>query len=156
MGYMPTSSRHDRALSVISAPQAPSGSAVRGRSRSSVSSHTVLELVGGLDWQVKAVGWGRWQKPSEIDGTLVIWSAKLAERIAEPGPLDEGTVQRAATLLADVFWPSETLCCSHGADREERSRFRPACATAERLHLAGTNPSSCHAGELAQTHTAYK
>jgi hypothetical protein len=38
-------------------------------------------------------GWGRWQKPSEIDGTLVIWSAKLAKRIAEPDPPGEGTVQ---------------------------------------------------------------
>ena len=53
MGYMQTWSRHHRALSVISAPQAPSGSAVSGRSRSSVSSVTVLELIGGLDWQVK-------------------------------------------------------------------------------------------------------
>jgi hypothetical protein len=48
-------------------------------------------------------GWGRRQKPLEIDGTLVIWSAKLAERIAEPGPLDAATVQRLATLLAAVF-----------------------------------------------------
>jgi hypothetical protein len=80
------------------------------------------KLVGGLDWQVKAVetclaemevrvrpvlcfvkGWGRWQKPFEIDGTLVIWSAKLAEWIAEAGPLDAATVKRVAILLADVF-----------------------------------------------------
>jgi hypothetical protein len=39
-------------------------------------------------------GWGRRQKPLEIDGTLVIWSAKLAERIAEPGRLDAATVYR--------------------------------------------------------------
>jgi hypothetical protein len=80
------------------------------------------KLVGGLDWQVNAVetclaemevpvkpvlcfvkGWGRWQKPSEIDDTLVIWSAKLAEWIAEPGPLDAATVKRLAALLAEVF-----------------------------------------------------
>jgi hypothetical protein len=80
------------------------------------------KLVGGLDWQVKAVetclaemevrvrpvlcfvkGWGRRQKPFEIDGTLVIWSAKLAEWIAEAGPLDTATVKRVAILLADVF-----------------------------------------------------
>jgi hypothetical protein len=80
------------------------------------------KLVDQLDWQVKAVetylaekgvpvhpvlcfvkGWGRRQKPFEIDGTFIVWSAKLAEWIAEPGPLNSTAVARIATLLARVF-----------------------------------------------------
>jgi hypothetical protein len=80
------------------------------------------KLVKGLDWQVNAVkaglapmevpvkpvlcfvkGWGRRQKPFAIDETLVIWSARLAELIAEPGPLDAAAVERVAHLLASLF-----------------------------------------------------
>ena len=84
------------------------------------------KLVDGLGWQVKAVeacivgmgvpvkpvlcfvkGWGRRQKPFEIDGTLVIWSAKLAEWIAEPGPLNAATVNRVAGRLARAAFPTK-------------------------------------------------
>jgi len=77
------------------------------------------KLIDGLDWQVTAIeacvadldvpvhpilclvkGWGRWQKPFEIDGTFVTWSTELADWIAEPGPLDATTVERVATRLA--------------------------------------------------------
>ncbi|MGO9581593.1 MAG: nuclease-related domain-containing protein [Acidimicrobiales bacterium] len=80
------------------------------------------ELIDGLYWQVATVeaciadldvpvrpilclvkGWGRWQKPFEIDGTFVTWSTKLADWIAEPGPLNANTVERVATRLARAF-----------------------------------------------------
>lgn len=80
------------------------------------------ELIDGLDWQVTTVeaciadlevpvhrvlclvrGWGRWQKPFEIDGTFVTWSARLADWIAEPGPLDAATVARVTARLTHTL-----------------------------------------------------
>ena len=77
------------------------------------------KLIDGLDWQVAVVeacvadlevsvrpilclvkGWGRWQKPLEIDGAFVTWSAELADWIAEPGPLNADTIERVRARLA--------------------------------------------------------
>jgi Zn ribbon nucleic-acid-binding protein len=77
------------------------------------------KLIDGLDWQVAAVercvadpevrvrpilclvkGWGRWQKPFDIGGTYVTWSAELAGWIAEPGPLNFDTIERVRARLA--------------------------------------------------------
>jgi hypothetical protein len=76
------------------------------------------KLVDGLGWQVAAVercladlevrvrpilclvkDWGRWQKPFEMDGTFVTWSAKLAQWIAKPGPVNTDTVEQVRDRL---------------------------------------------------------
>jgi hypothetical protein len=40
-------------------------------------------------------------KPLQFDGVWVSWPAKLAEVIAQPGPLDHDTIEAIARLLAE-------------------------------------------------------
>jgi hypothetical protein len=81
--------------------------------------------VEGLDWQVDAVRaalgtpgvpittvacfvgaeWKRFAKPFQINGTWVIWSNKLADLIAAPGPLTAVDVNNIAGRLATALPP---------------------------------------------------
>ncbi len=84
------------------------------------------KLTGGLGWQVDAVRstlngdevpihaclcfvdaeWRLWSKPFELNGVCVTWGKKLAEMIAEPGPLTPKDVTRVAERLAGVLTPA--------------------------------------------------
>jgi len=80
------------------------------------------KLIGGMQWQFEAVvaaldgadipvhralsfvdaEWPLFfAKPLQFEGVWVSWPKKLAELIAEPGPVDESTVEATARLLAD-------------------------------------------------------
>jgi hypothetical protein len=42
-------------------------------------------------------------KPLQFDGVWVSWPAKLAELIAQPGPLDDSAIEATARLLAELL-----------------------------------------------------
>ncbi len=84
------------------------------------------KLAAGLGWQVEAVrsalgeldvpvqpvlcftssDWGLFAKPFRHDGVLVTWASKLAELIAEPGPLGPEDVEIVAQRLGQRLKPA--------------------------------------------------
>lgn len=84
------------------------------------------KLASGLEWQMAAVraalgdldvpvrpalcftssDWGWFAKPLLHDGVLVTWASKLAERIAEPGPLTPQMVEEIARTLSLKLKPA--------------------------------------------------
>lgn len=70
----------------------PQGVAIRGAlGDEDVPVHRTLTFVGA-EWPLF------FAKPLRIDDVLVSWPSKLADLIAEPGSLDNDTVERTARL----------------------------------------------------------
>ncbi len=84
------------------------------------------KLAAGLDWQVEAVRaalgdlevpihpalcftsseWGWFARPFRHKGVLVTWPSRLAEMIAEPGPLGPEEVEEVAQRLGSAPKPA--------------------------------------------------